>query len=79
MPKLDAKRAAEYLGIHVATVRRLLWQRRIAHYKIGSRIVIDQRDLDRFLEAHRVPAREESPVERRWHPGVGGGSNRRRR
>jgi excisionase family DNA binding protein len=71
MPKLDAKQAAEYLGVTVATVRRFLWQRRLVHYKIGRRVVIEQRDLDRFLEAHRPPARDESPVERRWHPGVG--------
>jgi excisionase family DNA binding protein len=41
-------------------VRRLVYERRIPHYKMGesrsARVLIDLDDLDRFVEASRVDA-----------------------
>ncbi len=51
---LDVSDAAELLGITVRHVRRLIYERRIPYVKIGSRVRIDPRDLDRFVDEHRV-------------------------
>ena len=50
--------AAPVLGVSVYMVRALIRQRRLAYHRIGRRIVLDRQDLEQFLRAHRVEARE---------------------
>jgi excisionase family DNA binding protein len=48
--------AAKYLSISGRHVRRLIFERRLAHYKVGSRIVISVSDCDAFLQQERREA-----------------------
>ncbi|HKW92159.1 MAG TPA: helix-turn-helix domain-containing protein [Methylomirabilota bacterium] len=50
--------AAPLLGVSVYMVRSLIRQRRLPYHRIGRRIVLDRQDLEHFLRAHRVEARE---------------------
>ena len=58
----DVVEAAAYLGIAPDTLRG--WRRlgRIAFYKIGSRVLFSQADLDAYLAGCRVPARQDELV-----------------
>ena len=61
-PRLQARRlsveqAAPVLGVSVYVVRSLVRQRRLPHYRIGRRIVLDRDDLGQFPQAHRVETR----------------------
>jgi excisionase family DNA binding protein len=42
--------AAEYMGVSITLVRRLVAERRIVFYKLGSRVTIRKLDLDQFIE-----------------------------
>jgi excisionase family DNA binding protein len=46
--------AAEYLGVSVRFVRRLVAERRIAFHKAGARVLFAVADLDAFMLAGRV-------------------------
>lgn len=37
-------------------LRRIIYERRIPHYKLGRRVFVDLTDLDAYLDAGRVPA-----------------------
>jgi excisionase family DNA binding protein len=54
--RFDIAGAAEFLGLSERFVRRLIQERRLTHYKIGSRILFDERDLNAFLTASRREA-----------------------
>ena len=58
--RLSVEEAAPLLGVSVYMVRSLIRQRRLPYHRVGRRIVLDRKDLERFLTAHRVEAREES-------------------
>lgn len=58
--RLSIAEAASVLGVSPFTVRAWIRQRRLAFHRLGRRIVIDRGDLERFLQAHRVPAREDA-------------------
>jgi excisionase family DNA binding protein len=49
---------APLLGVSTFMVRSLIRQRRLPHYKIGRRIVLDVADVERYLLEHRVEARD---------------------
>ncbi len=55
-PAVDIEGAAEYLGISVRHMRRLVADRRIAHFKVGHLIRFRYDDLDAFLQAGRREA-----------------------
>ncbi len=57
-PRCSVAEAAPVLGVSVYMVRALIRQRRLPYHRIGRRIVLDRADLERFLVAHRVEARE---------------------
>ena len=59
---LDIAGAAERLGTPQRFVRRLVDQRRIAFYKVGKYVRFDPADIDRWLAAQRVEARESPPA-----------------
>lgn len=50
--------AAERLGIRSSTVRDWVWKRKIAHVRVGKRMIrIPASEVDRILAAGFVPAR----------------------
>ncbi len=49
---------AAALGVSRFTVRSWLRQRRLGYYRLGRRIVIAAAEIDRFLTANRVSARD---------------------
>jgi excisionase family DNA binding protein len=59
---LDIAGAAERLGTPQRFVRRLVDQRRIA-YKVGKYVRFDPADIDRWLAAQRVEARDTPGVQ----------------
>ena len=54
-PSFDIASAAEYLSTTTHQVRQLVKANRIAHLKIGNRVMFEQGDLDAFLDSVRVP------------------------
>lgn len=49
-PLLTVEEAARYLRISRPMMYRLLQQKRIRPVKIGTRTLLDKKDLDRFIE-----------------------------
>jgi excisionase family DNA binding protein len=45
---------ASRLKISKFTLRRWIRQRRLAHYRLGRRVVLSQADVEQFLAANRV-------------------------
>ena len=56
--KLDLTQAAPMLGVSPHTLRAWTRERRIPFHRCGRRIVFAVSDLERFLAANRVEARE---------------------
>jgi len=54
---LDIKAAAEYLSCKIWFLRTLVWEKQIAHLRLGHRLVFDKKDLDRFVENQKVAVR----------------------
>jgi len=50
---------AKMMGISPHTVRSLIRQRRLAHHKVGRRVVVYPSDIETFLQACRIPAMDE--------------------
>jgi excisionase family DNA binding protein len=48
--------AAHYLGATVWAMRVLAWEKRVPHVRIGSRILFDRTDLDRYIESQKTEA-----------------------
>ena len=46
--------AADYLGRSVWSVRRLIWNGEVPAVKAGGRVHVDVRDMDDFIEKHKV-------------------------
>jgi excisionase family DNA binding protein len=59
----SVEEAARVLGISRHTVRAWVRGRRLAHHRLGRRIVFSPEDLERFIRASRVPAK--APAARR--------------
>jgi excisionase family DNA binding protein len=60
--KITIKQAAERAGVSPALVYAWCEERRLAHYRLGAKgkrgkILIEERDLDHFLEEQRVEPR----------------------
>lgn len=55
---LSVHEAAARLGVSRFTLRAWLRQRRIPYFRLGRRVVLSDADVERFLAAHRVEARE---------------------
>ena len=56
---VDVGEAAKRLGVSTYTVRAWIRQRRLAHYKLGSRVLLDSGDIERYIQSCRVMARDE--------------------
>jgi excisionase family DNA binding protein len=46
--------AALRMNVSKFTLRRWVRERRLAHYRLGRRVVLSEADLERFLAANRV-------------------------
>jgi excisionase family DNA binding protein len=55
-PPLDVPGAAEYLGVGERFVRRLIQERRVPHFKLGSKVRLSPEDLDHLLAQARREA-----------------------
>ena len=51
---LSQQEAASYLGISYWTIRDLVFRREIPHMKIGQRILVDQIDLDAYVDRSKI-------------------------
>ncbi len=54
---LSVVQAAARIGVSRFTLRVWLRQRRIPYVRLGRRVLIDPRDLERFIQAGRVDVR----------------------
>ena len=54
---LSIRGAAVLVGVSPHTLRSWLRQRRLAHIRLGRRVVIDPKDLDAFIKKNRIEAR----------------------
>jgi excisionase family DNA binding protein len=48
---LTTAQAAEYLGVSLRTMRRLIAERRVRHYKPSGQLRFDPADLDAYVSA----------------------------
>ena len=54
-PLVDARGAGEYTGLSEWTIRRKAYAGEILSVKIGSRLLFDLDELDRFIAEHTRP------------------------
>ena len=47
------------LGMTIHVGRKWIRERRLPHFRMGSRIMLDEGDIERFIESNRVPSRDE--------------------
>ena len=52
---LTVPAVADYLAVHDQTVRKLIRRGDLLATRIGTRVLIDPRDLADFIERHRGP------------------------
>lgn len=64
MVMISVDEAARRLGVSKFTVRAWLRQRKLPFYQLGRRQVLDAADVERFLQASRVEAREAGEPQR---------------
>ena len=48
---ISVEDAARYLGVQKSTIYSWVWRRKIPSVKMGRRLLFDQEDLDRMIEA----------------------------
>ena len=53
---MTVAQAAQKIGISKSKLYQLAQARRIAHYRVGGKIVFSEPDIDAFLETCRVGA-----------------------
>lgn len=51
---LDVKEVAEYLGISVDMIYILCREKRISHFRIGSRILFKKESIDKWIESQMI-------------------------
>jgi len=54
---ISVEETAKYLGVQKSTIHSWAWRRKIPSVKIGRRLLFDQEDLDRMIEAGKREAR----------------------
>lgn len=55
---LTAKEVAEYLGISLDMVYLLVREKRIVHFRIGSRILFKKEAIDNWIESQMIDSVE---------------------
>jgi hypothetical protein len=63
-PLVDARAAGEYAGLSGWTMRRKAYAGEIASLKIGSRLLFDLDELDRFIDEHTRPRLTDKSTQR---------------
>ena len=53
----DIKTIAEYLNVSVPYIRKLVYSKRIPHYKIGNRLIFDIKEINEWLETYKQEER----------------------
>ncbi len=48
---ISVEEAAKYLGVQKSTMYSWAWRRKIPSVKMGRRLLFDQEELDRMIEA----------------------------
>jgi len=48
---IGVEETAKYLGVQKSTIYSWAWRRKIPSVKMGRRLLFDQEDLDRMIEA----------------------------
>jgi len=69
---LSLLEAAEYLGVASSFIRRLVYERRIAYYKLGRYLRFNPADLDQYVLTTRVDTFAQQP----WLPELTTGGRR---
>lgn len=59
---LGLREVAERLGLSLHTVRRWASQRRLPVVKLGKRVLVAEKDLEKLVAENRVEARKEIAV-----------------
>ena len=59
-PLMEIDQIAEYLGVSVRHIRRLVAEQRIPYIKWGSKLHFDPEDIDAWVDQHRRPVRRSS-------------------
>ena len=59
---LDAAEVAERCGVSLRTVRRWIAAGDLVEHRLGRLVRVAEADLERFLEAHRLPGGAQRPV-----------------
>lgn len=59
---LRYQEAAEYLGVAVSTLQRLVAQKRIGHHKLGNLVRFTTSDLDLYVASTHVEPRVNQPT-----------------
>ena len=56
---LDVPESARYTHLQRSTIRSWILQKKLPHVKLGRRVFLRKRDLDRLIAQSFVPALEE--------------------
>jgi len=56
---MGVKETAEYLGVEPSTIYHYTHNRKIPFYRLGGKLRFKVKDLDEFIEKHRVPTADE--------------------
>ena len=51
---LTVREAAKYIGRTESAVRELVWNEKLPHIRSDRRVMLDIRDLDRWIDANRI-------------------------
>lgn len=51
---ISIEEASKYLAVSTWTVRRMIWSGAIPHVRRGRRILLDLRDLDKWIEREKA-------------------------
>jgi excisionase family DNA binding protein len=54
MEKLDVKAAAQLSGMSEAWWRKKIFEKEVAYYKVGRRVLVDRDDISKLLDKCRV-------------------------
>ncbi len=59
---LNVREAAKYIGRTESAVRELVWNEKLPHIRCDRRVMLDIRDLDRWIDTNRVEGRQTKEV-----------------
>jgi excisionase family DNA binding protein len=57
-PLLSIKEAARLLGVSPWTIRRLIGNAKLTPVQVGTRVLLEQATLERFISTHRGVGRD---------------------